>query len=420
MKISSKTWSQYMMDLKTISNTAATKFAMYIMRHDPKTEEEIEAAIEYAYALAMKYGEGASEMACQMYDAVAEASGKTIPPAVPAKTSSYGAIKRTVRRAMEKTQNPKVIGDSIGCEVKRVSLETIKQNAARDGAEFAWIPSGDSCSFCLALAANGWQKISKKTLKAGHKDHIHANCDCTYAVRFDENTEVEGYDPDALRAQWDAAEGNTSQEKIRFLDRKNYAANREAIRARKNSEYAARKGREIVANGGGRGIIGTTKISSPIESRKHPTGTPEGVAIAGDPLNARQKRLLEQLVHYDDRIEVDKRDVSMRDLAAMTAHENVEFAMFTCRGKRLLVRGERNSVNITEKEARSLAKQGYKWSGHTHPGADYYITSPSPGDRNILSVMRQVLGQKYSVIYSSTGRKYVFAVETADDLGRKK
>ena len=257
MKISSKTWSQYMMDLKTISNTAATKFAMYIMRHDPKTEEEIEAAIEYAYALATKYGEGASEMACQMYDAVAEASGKTIPPAVPAKTSPYGTVERAVRRAMEKTQNPKVIGDSVGCEVKRVSLETIKQNAARDGAEFAWVPNVDSCSFCLALAANGWQRISKKTLKAGHKDHIHANCDCTYAVRFDENTEVEGYDPEEYRAQWDAAEGNTSQEKIRFLDRKNYAANRKAIRARKNSEYVTRKMREIVANGNDNDIIKT-------------------------------------------------------------------------------------------------------------------------------------------------------------------
>ncbi len=161
-------------------------------------------------------------------------------------------------------------------------------------------------------------------------------------------------------------------------------------------------------------IIKPLKISS-IESRTHPTGIPVGIAISGDPLNARQKRILERLQNYDDRFVFNKRDVSMKDLAALTAHENVEFAMFTKNGKRLVIRGERNSVNVLPEDARILAEEGYRWSGHTHPGMDYYTSSPSPGDRAVLAEMNQ----RFSVIYSSTGRKYIFAVDDKNDIGHK-
>ena len=43
--------------------------------------EDSEALIRYAHALVTKYGEGSAELACQMYDAAAEASGVTLPPA---------------------------------------------------------------------------------------------------------------------------------------------------------------------------------------------------------------------------------------------------------------------------------------------------------------------------------------------------
>lgn len=51
--------------------------------------------------------------------------------------------------------------------------------------------------------------------------------------------------------------------------------------------------------------------------------------------------------------------------------------------------------------AKNLASQGYRWSGHTHPGSDYYTIVPSPGDRGVLEMMNH----KHSAIYSSTGRK---------------
>ena len=102
-------------------------------------------------------------------------------------------------------------------------------NALRDGAQWAWIPSGDTCAFCIALASRGWQKASKKALKNGHAEHIHANCDCTYAVRFDNNLEVEGYDPKEYQKMYYGAEGRTPEEKINSMRRMFYAENKDIV-----------------------------------------------------------------------------------------------------------------------------------------------------------------------------------------------
>lgn len=152
----------------------------------------------------------------------------------------------------------------------------------------------------------------------------------------------------------------------------------------------------------GRG--GIIKIASPISSRKHPTGTPEGIELFGDDLNSRQLRLLDKLMVYDSEIEVHKKSVSMRDLSALTAHENVEFAMFTKGNKRLIIRGDPGSVNVDKKRAKELSKQGYKWSGHTHPGSTDAVLFPSDGDMEIL----KCFNQSKSVTYNSVGNHYVF------------
>ncbi len=96
-------------------------------------------------------------------------------------------------------------------------------NAKRDGAEFAWIPSGDGCAFCQMVASRGWQLASNKTVQGNHADHIHANCKCQFAIRFDGRSTVEGYDPDKLRKQYDDAEGSTWQEKLNSMRRGQYA-----------------------------------------------------------------------------------------------------------------------------------------------------------------------------------------------------
>ena len=128
--------------------------------------------------------------------------------------------------------------------VKQAGANTTLKNAIRDGAEWAWVPHGDTCPFCITLASNGWQPASKKALKGDHAQHIHAHCDCEYAIRFDSNTTVAGYDPDKYLAQYQAAGGD-----INAMRRAQYARDRDAINTQKRAAYAARRLRERAARG---------------------------------------------------------------------------------------------------------------------------------------------------------------------------
>jgi hypothetical protein len=152
-------------------------------------------------------------------------------------------------------------------------------------------------------------------------------------------------------------------------------------------------------NSGKKVIFGI--VGCPIENRFTGVGSPEAVARHGRPLNNRQRRLLDGLPGYDSRVTVKKSDVSMIDLAALTAQENVEFAMFTRGSERLIVRGDRYSVNINLFDAAVLNARGYKWSGHTHAGN--YL-GPSEGDYGVLGQF----AQKRSVIYNVTGERNIF------------
>lgn len=110
-------------------------------------------------------------------------------------------------------------------------------------AEWAWVPHGDTCPFCIMLASNGWQKASAKLLKGGHASHIHANCDCEFAVRFDGNTGVAGYDPEKYLRQYRAAGSD-----VNAMRRIDYAAHRERINAQKRAAYAIKNALPQIPN----------------------------------------------------------------------------------------------------------------------------------------------------------------------------
>ena len=232
MQITAKTWNEYITRLSRLNQKAGQLMRQYIDTHGTG---DTDALITYAAALVTKYGEGSAELACQMYDALAEAANAGVPAAEPAEPADYGEVARMVNAT--KNQNPANLPNGVSRLVKRAGADTTLKNAVRDGAEWAWVPHGDTCPFCITLASNGWQKASSKVLKGGHADHIHANCDCEFAIRFDHNTTVAGYDPEKYLAQYNAAGGD-----INKMRRVNYAANKERINAQKRAAYAARKG----------------------------------------------------------------------------------------------------------------------------------------------------------------------------------
>lgn len=245
-QITRQEWNNYIALLRRLDDRASAEMLAFITpikaQYDAgliNSKDFRQALIEYAHALATKYGEGAGEAACEMYEATAALQGVTVPPAVPAQTATIEETAKAVNGTL-KTGNPDVVAQSVGRLVKMAGVDTMMQNALRDGAEWAWIPSGDTCAFCIMLASNGWQRASKKALKNGHAEHIHANCDCTYAVRFNDGLEYEGYDPDKYLDMYYDADGNTPEERLNAMRRKFYAGNKETINEQKRSAYAKR------------------------------------------------------------------------------------------------------------------------------------------------------------------------------------
>ena len=208
MRISGKSWYSYISKLAAVSREASRLMQEYGLAHG---YENGEAIVAYAHALATKYGEATAALACEMYDEIAAAQMAGVPLAEPAPTATYGETAKAVYGTMKNRHS--TVPDTVGRLVKQAGADTMLQNAKRDHAQFAWIPMGDTCAFCLTLASRGWQYQSAKTMKNGHAEHIHANCNCEYCIRFDGKSTVEGYDPDALKAQYDSFEG-TPQEKI--------------------------------------------------------------------------------------------------------------------------------------------------------------------------------------------------------------
>lgn len=229
--ISRKAWDRYITVLSRLYNAASDDIKEYLRTHPIETRAQRDELIAYAYALATKYGEGSAEYAARMYEAIATISKKSIEAAIPAETATYGEVAKTINGCLKQSTNIDLIGNAVGRLVKQTGVDTVCRNAIRDGAEWAWVPSGDSCAFCMMLASNGWQRASKKALNGDHAEHIHANCDCTYAIRFDGKSNVEGYDPAYYQDMFKDAEGSTWDEKINYLRRENYAEHRDEILA---------------------------------------------------------------------------------------------------------------------------------------------------------------------------------------------
>ena len=241
MYISTKDWKNYIDRLSALDKKAGELMQEWIRRHG---FSDTKAMTDYAYALAQKYGEGSAALSAEMYDAVAEMQGKLYAPAEAMPPPDYGEVAKTVNGILKHSQNPNSIANGVSRLVKRTGADTTLNNALRDGAQFAWVPNGDTCAFCITLASRGWQYMSKKALKNGHAEHIHANCDCTYSIRFDGKGGVRGYDPQKYRDMYYGAEGNTPEERINSLRRMHYEQNRELINAQKRALYE--NGRQLI------------------------------------------------------------------------------------------------------------------------------------------------------------------------------
>ena len=235
MQITEKAWVEYITKMSQISQKAADLMQSWVQKNGLENDK---ALLDYAYALSQHYGQAIGALSCQMYEATAAAQGVIVPTAEVADLPDYGEVAKAVKGT--KKQSPNNIPGTLARLVKQVGADTTLKNAERDGAQFAWVPHGDTCAFCITLASRGWQYMSKTAMRNGHAEHIHAHCDCEYAVRFDGKSTVAGYDPDKYLEEYYDANGDINE-----MRRKRYAQNKDVINARKRELYASKKAEKL-------------------------------------------------------------------------------------------------------------------------------------------------------------------------------
>lgn len=215
MTITAKAWNEYKSKMSQISRKAADLMQEWI---DKNGIEDRKALVSYGNALVMRYGNAAGTLACNMYEKTAVAQGKTVPAAEVAELPTFKEVAKVINGTLK--QSKAKVPATVGRLTKQVGADTTLKNAQRDGAQFAWIPGGgETCAFCIALAARGWQYMSKNSMRGGHAEHIHAGCNCQYSIRFDNSSNIEGYDADEYYKLYKNAEGKNQRDKIKTLSR---------------------------------------------------------------------------------------------------------------------------------------------------------------------------------------------------------
>lgn len=227
--ITAANWRKYIERLAAIDKKAADLVQTYIDQHGL---QDTEGLIQYAYAVVTKYGETSATLASEMYDHMAELMNAGVPEAIPAETATLKEVAKGV--TWGKYHSPSQIPSVVSRLVRQAGADTMIQNAKRDKAQWAWVPQGDTCPFCIKLASNGWQKASKTVLKGNHAEHIHQNCDCTFAIAFKESDRRQYddiYDYDKYRDMYEDAGGDINE-----MRRRIYARNKGAYHLKKDTD----------------------------------------------------------------------------------------------------------------------------------------------------------------------------------------
>ena len=228
MQISKNSWKKYSKGQEQIRTKAADLMRAWIVKHGI---EDREAFVAYAAGLVDKYGEAAAAYACQMYDEIAEAEGADVAAAVPAEVATISEVAAAVNGALKTSVAGLLAVRAVERLVKQAGADTMLQNASRDSAEFAWIPDGGACPFCMGIGAEGWKLASKRVAEGQHADHIHASCNCEFAIRFNKGSNVSGYDPNVYKEKLAAQPENE-------IRREQDEENRAEINEQKRMVYA--------------------------------------------------------------------------------------------------------------------------------------------------------------------------------------
>ena len=247
-RVSSRAWDAYTRRLEAQRDEASRFAYAWVMKHLKVTDEGMWLLRHTMVQLCMKYGSATSAIAASWFDQMALAEGADAVKAVAVNDAPQIRLRRMAicaNKAMPKLAAgdregfARAIASAVAADVKRQATNTVMLNAQKNGAEYAWIPGGEeTCAFCIALAANGWQPAARATALGEHADHIHDNCMCEFAIRFDKSTDYSSYDAQKYSEIYADADGRSSQAKINSIRRDLYAENADKIREQHRERYA--------------------------------------------------------------------------------------------------------------------------------------------------------------------------------------
>ena len=173
-----------------------------------------DALLEVVPLLVAQYGETAAAVAADFYDNLREQA------AAPGRFSAVladpvdveelrGQIRWSIDPLFSANPDPQAALGRLEIKVDEFTLQpgrdTISASAAKDPAKARWarVPVGDTCAFCLALASRG--AVYRSAESAGQARKFHGKCDCTPSPFWGNEPYPDGYDPDALYEQYNAA-----------------------------------------------------------------------------------------------------------------------------------------------------------------------------------------------------------------------
>jgi len=251
-RVSQKAWDTYTKRLEAQRMEAYDVAYAWVMKHGLGGGMSTKALVRMMVEDAIYNGRATAALAAAYFDQVAIAEEADVVKAVAVNDPTDVRVRRmsiAANRAKPKwiagdrEGYARAIASAVAADVKRQATNTIMLNAQKNGAEYAWIPGGnETCAFCIAIASAGWQPARKATAMGMHADHIHDNCKCEFAIRFDESTKYDGYDPQKYADIYDEADGRSSQAKINSIRREQYAENKDKINEQHRERYAAMDG----------------------------------------------------------------------------------------------------------------------------------------------------------------------------------
>ncbi len=242
MALSRQALSDYDATLSRMEHAAADyvrrRVDAYMAANPDATVAEVrDFSIETVGDAVNAYGDAASSLAADLYDALSELSGERFPTATVDTTDVSPYVDKEVRYQAGKLVDgaPSAFAEAVaacaGDQVSRRANATMARNVQRDRIRYARVPmGGETCTFCAMLASRGFVYRSAKS--AGEGTHWHRNCRCK--VVPETAGTVEGYDPDEWYGRW---------QKMQEIDKDKFisGADKAALKANVTGSYTGQR-----------------------------------------------------------------------------------------------------------------------------------------------------------------------------------